>query len=213
MRTKARSVAVVVFDEVDLLDLASVAAVLSTAGRRWNWRPFKLFVGSTAEMTVASRDQLRVEAHGPLDACPTPDVVIVPGGYGARRLLDRKDVLAWLARAAPSAELMAAVGYGTLLLAKAGLLAEQRIAIPADVADLARELAPTAELSTAEPWLESNEFLTASTSAAAVDVALQIVSRLLGEKHAAAVATQLGHVIVPTRIEGIRLGLGKKPPL
>ena len=44
MRTKARRVIVVVFDEVELLDVAAPLEVLSTAGRRWNFRPYKVEV-------------------------------------------------------------------------------------------------------------------------------------------------------------------------
>ena len=42
MRTSARNVTLVLFDEVEALDFAAVLQVLTQAGRHWNWRPFKI---------------------------------------------------------------------------------------------------------------------------------------------------------------------------
>ena len=41
MRTRPYRLAVVAFDEMDLLDVAGPLEVLSTAGRKWNWRAVK----------------------------------------------------------------------------------------------------------------------------------------------------------------------------
>jgi transcriptional regulator GlxA family with amidase domain len=88
MRTKARRVVVVVFDEVELLDVAAPLEVLSTAGRRWNFRPYKVEVAAQQAGLVSTRNQMRIEAATRLaDAAPA-EIVIVPGGYGARRFAE-----------------------------------------------------------------------------------------------------------------------------
>ena len=42
MRTSARTVAVVLFDEVELLDVAGPLQVLTLAGRHWTFRTFSV---------------------------------------------------------------------------------------------------------------------------------------------------------------------------
>jgi len=52
--------------------------------------------------------------------------LIVPGGFGTRPLLEDPAAIEWIRRAAASAEQTMSVCTGSLLLAKAGLLAGRR---------------------------------------------------------------------------------------
>jgi transcriptional regulator GlxA family with amidase domain len=53
---------------------------------------------------------------------PAPDVVVVPGGFGTRALLEENPLLAWLRAVHPGTRYTTSVCTGTLLLAAAGLL-------------------------------------------------------------------------------------------
>ena len=194
MRTSARNVALLLFDEVELLDFSAVLQVLSLAGRQWNWRPFKVHAVSSGKSSIETRSQLRVETTATLASCPKPEIVIVPGGYGARRILDDEQWLRWLGEAGPSAEHLAAIGAGSLLLAKAGLLGSELVAATPELARELAELSPDARVTRERPLAESGRLLTAATSGAALDLGLLLVQRCLGEKQAHAVAGQLGHV-------------------
>ncbi|MBM4362300.1 MAG: DJ-1/PfpI family protein, partial [Deltaproteobacteria bacterium] len=133
MRTRSRSVALLLFDEVDLLDAVAVVSVLSEAGRRWNFRPFAITPLSARPGRVGSRAQLTLDVPVPLEALEAPELVIVPGGYGARRAADDPRVVAWLERAGAGAETLVGVGAGILLLARAGLLGEGCVATPPEL--------------------------------------------------------------------------------
>src|SRR5689334_18507838 len=121
MRTSSRSVALLLFDEVELLDVGALLGVLTTAGRQWNFRPFKVHAVSAQPGLVETRSQIRLESDGSFDSCEEPEILLVPGGYGARRALADESTIAWLRRAGAGAERCCGIGNGVLLLAKAGV--------------------------------------------------------------------------------------------
>lgn len=192
MRTRSRAVALLLFDEVDLLDAAAVLAVLSEAGRRWNFRAFAVTPVAVAPGRVASRAQLSLEVPSPLAALEAPELVVVPGGYGARRAAEDPRVVEWLARAGAASETVLGVGTGLLLLARAGLLGDACVATPPDLRAELAALCPTATLDASLRTAESGRFVTAARGAGALDAALVVVARALGEASARAVAASLG---------------------
>jgi transcriptional regulator GlxA family with amidase domain len=191
MQTRSRTVAVILFQEVELLDFAGIVQVLSIAGRHYNFRPFKIMPASLARGSLDTRNQCRVQVEHTLDELTHADLVLVPGGYGARRALSEPRFVSWLEARAPQAELVLGVGYGCLLLAKAGLCAGREVSLPLDVRELFAELAPTGVAGTREITASGN-LLTTSSSGLAVELGLRAVEHLLGQKFANQAATQLG---------------------
>jgi transcriptional regulator GlxA family with amidase domain len=190
MKTRSRSLSVLLFDEVELFDVASLLSVVSVAGRHWNWRPFKVEAVAETPGNVATRDQLTILAPRGLAEVPAPEFIFIPGGYGARKALTRPAVIDWLAQASASAELLLASGNGVLLLGKAGLLGDQRVAARSEIEADLRDLAPSVSIDSA--ITESGKFLTASSSGQALELALRLVARVLGPKLANGAAQALG---------------------
>lgn len=202
MRTRSRSVALLLFDEVELLDVAATLAVLSSAGRKWNWRPFKVLTVARTPGRITTRNQLAIEAEHALEACPEPELLVLPGGYGARRALADRALVDWVQNAGRSAELTLAVGHGVLIAAKSGLADGQDVAVPVDARELLAEAAPTARPAVDAPGVVGSErLLSAARSATALELALAAVERLLGQGQALGVAAALG------------FETGKAPPL
>lgn len=200
MRTSSRKVALLTFDEVDLLDVASVVEVLARSGRHWNFRPFNVQLVGLARGAVKSRSGPKLEAERALSECADPELVIVPGGYGARRLLDEPRVVDWLATAGANAECLAAVGSGVLLLGRAGLLAGATVAAQPETASLLAPIAAGARVDPERALIEHERVVTARSSSDAVDLALALVKRTLGAKLADGTARALG-LSVPALIE------------
>ncbi|MGC4086480.1 MAG: DJ-1/PfpI family protein [Polyangiaceae bacterium] len=192
MRTRARRVVIVLFDEVELLDVAAPLQVLSVAGRRWNFRPFKVELAAPAQGLVSTRNQARLEASSALAQAEPAEIVLVPGGYGARRFAADPAQLAELTRIASGAELLAGVGAGVLALARAGLCGDERVAtVP--------ELLPEFEGLSAPPvcdvkarLVEGKRVFSAAASGAALSLALGLVGRTMGPKLISMVAAELG---------------------
>jgi len=185
-------VAIVLFDEVELLDVAGVASVLGAAGRQWNYRPFRIVPVGKHAGAVETRSQIRLEARSLLQECPTPELVVVPGGYGARRALGDAEIVGYLRAVAPSVTQFLCVGNGALLLASAGITADLDIAVPAETRAALTELSPTTRSDVVARFRESGNVLSAAAAAGAIDAALHLVSKLLGKKQAETVALSLG---------------------
>lgn len=202
MRTRARRVAVVLFDEVELLDVAAPLQVLSVAGRRWNFRPYKVELLARNAGLITTRSQARLEAGPLLEAAPA-DIVLVPGGYGARRLAADEQELAELRRICDGAELLAAVGNGALALARAGLCAGERVAASLE---LAREFTDLEGVvtDTEAKLVEGQRLLSAASSGSALALGLSVVRRTMGPKLVAMVAAELGLELEEKQVVEIR---------
>ena len=182
MQTRAKRALIVVFDEVDLLDLAAPIAALTRAGRRWNFRPFHVDIAAVTPGLVTTRDQLKIEAPLALAAAQPAELVIVPGGYGARRAADDPAITAELARVADGAELVAGIGWGVLALARAGLVGSRRVAAAPEVEPLLVAACPNAVLDPSlEPVFDA-PLLTARGAGSALTLGLELVERSFGKK-------------------------------
>jgi transcriptional regulator GlxA family with amidase domain len=201
VRTSSRDFVIVLFDEVELLDVAGVMQVASAAGRHWNWRPFRLLPAALQAGPIETRSQLRLEASVALADHPEPELLFVPGGYGARRAAADRELVAWLARAAARAEVVCALGAGAALLGAAGLLAAQRIAATPEVAAwLAPEL-PETSFDTERRIVPSGKLLTAASSGDSTELGLTLIERVLGGSPTRAVRNSLGCPSPAQRIE------------
>jgi len=73
---------------------------------------------------VHATGELRVLPHFDFASAPPIDLLVIPGGFGTRQLLDDLEVREWIKNVANNARLTTSVCTGALLLAKAGLRRE-----------------------------------------------------------------------------------------
>jgi transcriptional regulator GlxA family with amidase domain len=192
MRTKPYATAVALFDEVELLDVAGPISVLSAAGRQWNFQPFKIDLVANRTGPIATRSRLMLEATHSVRSHTGCECLIIPGGYGARHAAEDAEFLAWLRRAASTAELVAAIGNGVWLLAQAGLLGEAEFAANPELAAEIRTLNPSARLNSKDALCISGKFLSTRKSALGLDLSCEIVARCFGKKLASSLSAELG---------------------
>lgn len=191
MRTRPYRLAVVAFAEMDLLDVAGPLEVFSTAGRKWNFRAVKAELVCREPGLVATRAQLGVGAARSFAEASPPELVLIPGGYGARRAAESPELLAFLRASAP--ELVLTVGLGALVAAAAGLLRDAEVATTASLAPELTALEPSLRTDTAAPVLAGTRILSAAQNGAAIDLALETIARLYGKKLALGAAQELGY--------------------
>ena len=210
------------FDEVELWDVAAVMQLASLAGRHWNWRPFRLLPTAQKAGLVETRSQLRLEAQYTLGNCPEPEILLVPGGYGARRAAQSALVTDWCKRVWPRLELALAIGSGVLVLGAAGLLDGEEVAVSRENREaFAAELPNTRcievngieanrvdgnghqiKAGPADDVVRSpsGKVFSCASSAGAVELGLALVERCLGKR----LAGGLRHSVLPpatTRLE------------
>jgi transcriptional regulator GlxA family with amidase domain len=130
---------------------------------------------------------LALMADQPLAEVSRPEIVVVPGGFGTRRLLKHEPLLTWLRSVHQTTTWTTSVCTGSLLLAAAGLLDGTR----ASTHWLARDtLGSLGAQPVAERVVREGKIITAAGVSAGIDMALRLVALIHGE--AAAQAVQLG---------------------
>ncbi len=109
---------------------------------------------------------------------PEPDVIVVPGGVGSRRLADDQRVLAWVRQAHRGTRLTTSVCTGSLVLGAAGLL--DGLTATTHWACY-QELAATGAIPVAERVVEHLEerIMTAAGVSSGIDMALRLVELLV----------------------------------
>jgi transcriptional regulator GlxA family with amidase domain len=130
---------------------------------------------------------LSMVADASLDEVQSPDIVVIPGGFGNRVLLDHEPLHEWIRTVHEKTAWTTSVCTGALLLAAAGLLD----GVPATTHWLARDL--LAELGgkpVPERVVRHGKIVTAAGVSSGIDMALWLVREINGEEVAQAV--QLG---------------------
>jgi transcriptional regulator GlxA family with amidase domain len=190
--TTPRNVAILIFDDMETLDFAGPREVFTLASEQNQPSPFHVYeVGLTAAPILA-RGRLRVTPSHGIDDCPDPDILIVPGGYGTRHLKQNEGLLKWIAAQAARVELLMSVCTGSLVLAKAGLLAGKRATTHHSAFGRLAVLSPTTTVVRDERFVESSDrIMTAGGISAGIDLSLFVVEKLLGEKARAAVEDEM----------------------
>jgi transcriptional regulator GlxA family with amidase domain len=175
-----RQVAVLVFDEAEVLDVAGPYEVFSVAGRRHDLNPFHVSLVAERAGTVTMRNGFRIQPHFTIHNAPATDLLVVPGGLGTRREMNNPVLTDWVGRTARAAELVLSVCTGALLLGRAGLLDGLEVTTHHGAYQLLREVAPEARLRPGERFLDNGRVVVAAGVSAGIDASLHVVERLLG---------------------------------
>ncbi len=188
--------AVLVFDDVEVLDFCGPfevfgAARRDEARRREEPSPFDVFTVAETDAPVTATGGLRVLPKHTFDTCPAPDVLVVPGGWGTRREVDNPRLIGWIADRSKGAKLVTSVCTGSFLLAHAGLLAGRRATTHWASLDRMRATFPDVTVEDRLQWVEDGAVMTSAGIAAGIDMAVVAVARLIGEPIARATARHM----------------------
>jgi transcriptional regulator GlxA family with amidase domain len=186
-----RTTAILIFDHVEVLDFAGPFEVFSVADELSGNGLFKVFTVAETPGTIRANGSLKIVPEHTLESAPAPDILIVPGGFGTRALINKSSVVEWVRVAAKRAELVASVCTGSLVLAKAGLLNHQPVTTHFLCHDLLRELAPTAIVNEERRFIDNGHVATSAGISAGIDLSLHLVARLHGATVAEKTARQM----------------------
>ena len=127
--------------------------------------------------------------HGFADA-PRIDLVLVPGGWGTRALIEDAETLDWIRRTAAAARKVTSVCTGSLLLAKTGLLAGRHATTHWGALDLLDSLQAGVTVEREHRVIDDG-IITSAGVAAGIDMAFYVVETLFGRE----VADETAHYI------------------
>jgi transcriptional regulator GlxA family with amidase domain len=193
-------VAILVFDEVDLLDVGGPYEVFLTASRlearRGRPAPFEVAVaGVTGDRVVSYGGMGLVPTHRVADVGPI-EVAVIPGAVAIDRVAAGEATARAVSTLAEAASIATSVCTGTFLLGDAGLLRDRPWTTHwEDVEALTRRLG--SGHGTVARWVDSGEVVTAGGLSSGIAMALHLVERLAGRDLAVATARQIDYLWDP----------------
>lgn len=195
---RRRSVGILIFDDVEVLDFAGPFEVFSRArlepgveARRSDASaPFDVFTVARGSATVRAIGGLEIVPAHAFGGAPRIDILLVPGGFGTRALLGDEAVLDWIRRTAAGAELVTSVCTGSLLLAQAGLLRGRRATTHWAALDSLEALGAGVAVERRLRVVDDG-VITSAGVASGIDMAFYVLERL----HGRAVADETAHYI------------------
>ncbi|WP_338802473.1 GlxA family transcriptional regulator [Pseudomonas sp. RSB 5.4] len=187
-----KTVAMVLFPDFLLLDMAGPMEVFSVANRYLKPEDhYQLITLGTERGMLRASNGVQVQTDRHIDD-PTPafDLLLVPGGPGAYN--ERHPaLLAWLRRAVRQAGCYGSICTGAFVLGHAGLLDGYRVTTHWNYTERLIKAFPEAQVETDRIYTEDRNLITSGGVTAGIDLALAVVARDHGKKVAQDVAKVL----------------------
>jgi transcriptional regulator GlxA family with amidase domain len=175
-------VAIPLYDKFTALDGVGPYEVLS----RIPGAEVKFLAAEAGPVRTETR-MLTIMAEGAYEDMPNPEVLVIPGGFGTRALLEDDRILDWIRGVHETSEWTTSVCTGALLLGAAGIL--DGLEATTHWLEL-----PNLERFGARPTerrvVEQGKVVTAAGVSAGIDMALTLAARIAGDEVAQAI--QLG---------------------
>lgn len=183
-----KQVGILVFPDVEVLDVAGPFEVFSVAGEILSTTPFRAYTASTTKAPVPARNGLLIAPNYELHKAPLPDILVLPGGSGSRVASLEHVYTDWIRRAAGHASRVLTVCTGARFAARLGWLDGREYVTHHMAFDEIRELAPNGIPRPGARYTESGKFVFAGGVSAGIDAALFLVEEACGAEAAATVA-------------------------
>jgi len=167
-------IAIPLFDGITALDAIGPYEVLSRLpGARVR------FVADAPGPKRTDNRQLTLMADEPFSAVLHPEIIMVPGGFGTRRLMTPNPLLDWIRVAHVTSQWTTSVCTGSLLLGAADVLRGLEAATHWGSLEQLRELGARPTL---RRVVEQGKVITAAGVSAGIDMALTLAARIAGDE-------------------------------
>jgi transcriptional regulator GlxA family with amidase domain len=197
--TDALTAGIVVFDDVDLLDVVGPYEVLLTASRLAARdhlaQPFIVQTLGLTDEPAEAYGGAGIRAGVRLDQSRV-DLLIVPGAIAIDEVLADRDLVRAIGAASAAARVTASVCTGAFLLGELGLLTGRRWTTHwEDIDELASRLGMPGERNVR--WVDEGEIVTSGAVSSGVAMTLHLVHRFAGLDLAQRSARQLDYLWIP----------------
>jgi transcriptional regulator GlxA family with amidase domain len=190
----ARRVVLVVFPDLQLLDLAGPLEVFAMADRfsHSEVSEYVTEVVSPDGGAIRASSGLEISANRAIGACRGPiDTLVVVGGRGVAQAIVDDRLVAWIRSAAQRSRRVTSVCSGAFLLARAGLLDGRRATTHWATCARLAQLFPEVTVDPDPIFIRDGNVWTSAGVTAGMDLALALVEDDLGAERAREIARYL----------------------
>lgn len=194
-----RNVAVVVYNNAEILDFAGPTEVLSAAsgfGNVTGEDAFKVYLIARTKEPVLAQGFIKVTPDYAYSEAPKADVIVVPGGNSSELTKDPA-FMAWFKQAAQDSEVVLTVCTGAAVLSKTGLIDGLEITTWYGAIEGLQKSNPKITVKDGRRFVDNGKYITTAGVSAGIDGGLHLVSRLLGRRTADQVARYMEYHWTP----------------
>lgn len=174
------SVGIFLFNEVEVLDFAGPFEVFSVTEVNEE-KTFTVYTVSENGEMITARNGLKVQQDYSIENLPPVDILIIPGGLGARKYeIKNEIVIKWIRQQMKEVKLMTSVCTGALLLAKAGLLEGLKATTHWASIEKFKNEFQNVEVIENVKFVDEGHIITSAGISAGINMAFHIVKNLLG---------------------------------
>ncbi len=182
-----KTVGVLVFDDVELLDFTGPIQVLASA---MSIDPDTIstveVVGLNSPVSI-SKITIEMIPDFVIDDDLSYDILIVPGGVGTRALIHDEDAMQSIGGLIERSGLCASVCTGSLLLAKLGLLSGLKATTHWSAIDLMGQIDSTIDVDRTRRYYDHGRYIVAEGVSAGIDMSFYLLEKLYGPEVSAEV--------------------------
>jgi transcriptional regulator GlxA family with amidase domain len=183
-----RTVGIVIFDAVEVLDACGPFEVFSVARipneHGDEYRLFQVYTVAQSRRLITCRGGLLLEPHYDMYSHPGLDLILVPGGWGVRRERTNSVLLEWLRKQNEKCELTLSVCTGAFLLAEAGILRGLRATTHWNSLEWMRHQYSDVRMIDDQRFVDEGRIITSAGISAGIDMSLHVIQRLHGSQTA-----------------------------
>jgi len=178
-QSEVRTVAILVFNGMDIQDFAGPADVFSYAGLVEGKATFKQFAVAKSMEPITSQGFVKIVPNYTLADCPKPDILVIPGGNVSAVLKDEV-TMKWIKDVGRESEHVLSVCTGALVLQSAGFLDGIKATTHWGSITRLREQAPSTTVLENVRYVDNGRIVTSAGVSAGIDMSLHVVAKLLG---------------------------------
>lgn len=171
--------AILIFDQVEVLDFAGPFEVFSVADELHDFGLLDVFTVSHTTKQIATVNGLKVTADYDFHSCPDDiDYLVIPGGDGTKLLHTSSAYRLWIKTQFDAAQEVLTVCSGIRFLASLGLLTEQPYCTHHEVYAAIKSMAPLALPQYNLRFTRAGKLTSAGGISAGIDAAFDLLARI-----------------------------------
>jgi len=178
---KKRIMGIVIFNDVEVLDFAGPFEVFSVTNEQNNNELFNVLLISVGEKIINAKNGLKVVSDCSINDINYLDIVLIPGGLGARPLVNNSGFIDWVKLVSKDCELVLSVCTGALILAKAGILRGIKATTHHQAIGELRQLITNTEIIEGDRFVDNGKVITSGGISAGIDMSFHVIERLYGK--------------------------------
>ena len=181
---KKRELGILIFDGVEVLDFTGPFEVFSVLNEINNNELFNVQLISVGEKSVKAKNGLNVVSDCSIGDINYLDILLIPGGQGARPLVENSEFIKWVELICKDCELVLSVCTGALILAKTGILNGLNATTHHQAIGELRQLVTNTNVIEGERFVDNGKVITSGGISAGIDMSFHVIERLFGKDKA-----------------------------